>query len=126
DVGDVRPRDDETRLATLHRHLVVLQVHHFAEDATGRQHLVPALQRGQQLAMALLLLLLRTEDQEIDDGEHRRQLEHEPPGGWPPWPEGVKSTAYMGMVSPIECSGAAIRRPTAGKSRRGSRRASPR
>src|SRR5256885_12916460 len=33
DVRDVRPQHDEARLAALHRDLVVLQVHDFADDA---------------------------------------------------------------------------------------------
>src|SRR5207253_6616932 len=74
DVGDIRADDHETRFAALHRHFVVLQVHDLAKDPPGRQHFVALLEGGQQLAMALLLLFLRPENQEVDDGEHRHEL----------------------------------------------------
>src|SRR6266436_9218188 len=65
DVRDVGALDDQARLAALHRDLVVLQVHHLADDAARGDDAVATLQRREQLALPLLLPALGADQHEV-------------------------------------------------------------
>src|SRR5439155_2625967 len=77
DVRDVGAEHDEARLAALYGDFIVLQMHDFADDAARGDHAVAALQRGEELAMPLLLPALRADQHEIEDRDQGCDLDQE-------------------------------------------------
>src|SRR6266568_4449526 len=67
----------DPRLAALHGDLVVLQVHDIADDTARGHDLVAALQRREQLAVALLLLALGADQHDVEDRDERGDLNQE-------------------------------------------------
>src|SRR5438309_2233628 len=77
DVRDAAARHEELRFAAPHGDLVVLDVYHLADDASRRDDLVAALERGEELFVLRLLPALRPDQEEVEDRDEGPDLEHE-------------------------------------------------
>src|SRR3989454_1686775 len=77
DVRDVGALDDQARLAALYGDLVILQVHDLADDTARGDDAVAALQRGEQLAVPLLLPALGADQHEVEDRDQGADLDQE-------------------------------------------------
>src|SRR5215218_9640702 len=90
DAGDLAALDDQSRLRRLDRDVILhrarggalarddlLDVDHLADDPTEGDDLIATLHRAQRLFVLLLLLRLRADQKEVEDGEDQRHLDQE-------------------------------------------------
>jgi hypothetical protein len=75
DLGDRTARDAHADILgdVDHERAVVLDLDHRSDDATGGQHLVAALERADHVPMGLHLLLLGSDQQEVEDHEDQQE-----------------------------------------------------
>src|SRR5215203_596344 len=88
DARDLAALDDEARLGGLDGDVIIqrprggalarhdlLDVNHLADDPAEGDDLIAALDRAQRLLVLSLLLLLRTDEKEVEDREDQRHLD---------------------------------------------------